>query len=136
MNDFLETTGQAAAEAAQKAKETAAAAADKCEELCESTTAQVESLVKKHPVWSVMASVGVGFAVGVLARHLLTPPPPPPKNRALQALGDIQTRLASVAGPVYDRASHYAEEGMNAVKDGMTSLGNTRFVNRIKGMFS
>jgi ElaB/YqjD/DUF883 family membrane-anchored ribosome-binding protein len=146
MNDFLESTSQAASdavnqakqaatEAADKAKQTASHLAEKAEAACESTTNQVENLVKKHPVWSVLATVGVGFAVGVLVRELLTPPPPP-KNRALQVLEDIQARLSGVAKPAYERASHYAEEGVNAVRDGVSSLGNSRLVSRIRNMFS
>lgn len=135
MNDFIESAGQMASEAADKAKETATAAAEKCEEMCASTTGEVENFVRRHPVWCVIGAMGIGYAVGMMARELLTPPPPP-KNRALRVLEDIQGRLSDLAGPVYERASHYADEGIHAVKDGVHALGESRLANRIRHFFS
>lgn len=120
---------------AQQAKESAVHAAEKCGELCNTTTTEVENFVRKHPVWAVAATVGIGYAVGLLARELLTPPPPP-KNRALRMLEDIQERLGDFLGPAYDRASHYVDDGLSAAKSGVHSLGDMKLGNRIKQFFS
>jgi ElaB/YqjD/DUF883 family membrane-anchored ribosome-binding protein len=120
---------------AQQAKEQAVHAAEKGRELCNTTTTEVENFVRKHPVWAVAATVGIGYAVGLLARELLTPPPPP-KNRAVRMLEDIQERLTDFLGPAYDRASHYAEDGLSAVKSGAQSLSEMKLGNRIKQFFS
>jgi ElaB/YqjD/DUF883 family membrane-anchored ribosome-binding protein len=120
---------------AQQAKEQAVHAAEKGRELCNTTTTEVENFVRKHPVWAVAATVGIGYAVGLLARELLTPPPPP-KNRAVRMLEDIQERLTDFLGPAYDRASHYAEDGLSAVKSGAQSLSEMKLGNRLKQFFS
>jgi ElaB/YqjD/DUF883 family membrane-anchored ribosome-binding protein len=120
---------------AQQAKEQAVHAAEKGRELCNTTTTEVENFVRKHPVWAVAATVGIGYAVGLLARELLTPPPPP-KNRAVRMLEDIQERLTDFLGPAYDRASHYAEDGLSAVKSGAQSLSDMKLGNRLKQFFS
>lgn len=120
---------------AKHAKESALHAAEKGRELCNTTTTEVENFVRKHPVWAVAATVGIGYAVGLLARELLTPPPPP-KNRAVRMLEDIQERLSDFLGPAYDRASHYAEDGMSAVKSGAQSLSDMKLGNRLKQFFS
>lgn len=120
---------------AQHAKESALQAAEKGRELCNTTTTEVENFVRKHPVWAVAATVGIGYAVGLLARELLTPPPPP-KNRAVRMLEDIQERLTDFLGPAYDRASHYAEDGLSAVKSGAQSLSDMKLGNRLKQFFS
>ncbi|WP_113957270.1 hypothetical protein [Roseimicrobium gellanilyticum] len=120
---------------AHHAKESAMHAAEQCGELCNTTTTEVENFVRKHPVWAVAATVGIGYAVGLLARELLTPPPPP-KNRAVRMLEDIQERLTDFLGPAYDRASHYAEDGLSAVKSGAQSLSDMKLGNRLKQFFS
>ena len=120
---------------AHQAKEKAVHAAEKCGELCNTTTTEVENFVRKHPVWAVAATVGIGYAVGLLARELLTPPPPP-KNRAVRMLEDIQERLTDFLGPAYDRASHYAEDSLSAVKSGAQSLSDMKLGNRLKQFFS
>ena len=122
-------------QAASHAKETAIHAAEKAGELCNTTTTEVENFVRRHPVWAVAATVGIGYALGLLARELLTPPPPP-KNRALRALEDIQERLSEVLGPAYERASHYADDGLSAVKSGVHALGDMKLGNRLKQFFS
>jgi ElaB/YqjD/DUF883 family membrane-anchored ribosome-binding protein len=120
---------------ANQAKDSAVQAAEKCGELCNTATTEVENFVRRHPVWAVAATVGIGYAVGLLARELLTPPPPP-KNRALRALEDIQERLSDVLGPAYERASHYADDGLTAVKSGVHALGDMKLGNRLKQFFS
>jgi ElaB/YqjD/DUF883 family membrane-anchored ribosome-binding protein len=120
---------------AHHAKESAVHAAEKCGEVCSTATTEVENFVRKHPVWAVAATVGVGYAVGLLVRELMMPPPPP-KNRAVRMLEDIQERLSDFLGPAYDRASHYAEDGLSAVKSGAHAIGDMKLGNRLKQFFS
>ncbi len=96
---------------------------------------QVEDLIRRHPVVAALATVGFGCAVGVAARALLVPPPTP-KNRALQLLEDIQTRLADFAEPAYERASDLAQDGRHAVKQGLESLTESRLGSRLRHLFS
>lgn len=86
------------------------------------TLRQVESFIREHPVATILTIVGVGCAVGIVLKELLTPPPPP-KNKALRLLEDIQSRLADLTKPAYGKASHLAEDGVDAVKRGLHSLG-------------
>lgn len=86
-----------------------------------SALSQVEGFIREHPVASILTLVGVGCAVGVVLKELLTPPPPP-KSKALRLLEDIQSRLADLTRPAYGKASHLAEDGVDAVKRGLHSL--------------
>jgi hypothetical protein len=90
-----------------------------------STRNQAEGFIRRHPVASVLAIVGIGCAVGIVLKELLTPPPPP-KNKALRLLEDIQARLKHVTQPAYAKASHFTEDGLDAVKRGLHSLGQTK----------
>lgn len=99
-----------------------------------STLKQVENILREHPVASVLAIIGVGCAVGMVLKELLTPPPPP-KNRALRLLEDIQSRLAHLTEPAYEKASHLAGDGVNAVKRGLHSLGKTKTPGPLKRFF-
>lgn len=135
MNDLVESSKAAVQSATDTVQETARVATQKAGAACSTTTHEVESLVRQHPVWAVVATVGVGYAVGMLVRELLTPPPTP-KNRALRVLEDIQSRLSDLVTPAYERASHYADDGMSAVKSGVNSLNDLHLGNRIKKFFS
>ncbi|RBP46146.1 hypothetical protein DES53_102532 [Roseimicrobium gellanilyticum] len=87
-----------------------------------STLKQVENMIREHPVATILTIVGVGCAVGIVLKELLTPPPPP-KSKALRLLEDIQARLAHLTErPAYRKASHLAEDGVDAVKRGLHSL--------------
>jgi hypothetical protein len=99
-----------------------------------STLKQVENILRDHPVASVLTIIGVGCAVGIVLRELLTPPPPP-KNRALRLLEDIQARLADLTEPAYEKASHLAEDGLDVVKRGLHSLGKTKIPGPLKRWF-
>lgn len=96
---------------------------------------QIESMIRRHPVVAALATVGFGCAVGIVARELLAPPPTP-KQRALQLLEDIQARLAEFAEPAYDRASHLADDGMDAVKRGLHSAASSKLGSRLSHLFS
>lgn len=96
---------------------------------------QLESLIRRHPFTAALATLGIGCAVSLVARELLAPPPSP-KQRALQLLEDIQSRLAEIAEPAYDRASDLADEGVSSVKRGLDSLGSSRLGSRLRHLFS
>lgn len=95
---------------------------------------QIEGMIRRHPVIAALATIGVGCAVGIVARELLTPPPP--RRRALQLLEDIQHRLAEFAEPAHDRASHLADEGVSAVKRGLNSVNSSKWGSRFSHLFS
>ncbi|MEZ0274553.1 MAG: hypothetical protein ACAH88_06585 [Roseimicrobium sp.] len=99
-----------------------------------STLKQVENILREHPVAAVLTIIGVGCAVGIVLKELLTPPPPP-KNRALRLLEDIQSRLADLTEPAYEKASHLAEDGLGVVKRGLHSLGKTKVPGPLKRFF-
>jgi hypothetical protein len=96
---------------------------------------RMETLARRHPVMAALTTVGVGCAVGIVARELLTPPPTP-RHRALQLLEDIQSRLTEFAEPAYDRASHLADDGVSAVKRGLDSVSHSKLGSRISHFFS
>lgn len=86
---------------------------------------QVENIIREHPLSTILTLVGVGCAVGIVLKELLTPPPPP-KSKALRLLEDIQARLAQLTEPAYHKASHLAEDSMETLKRGLHSLGQTK----------
>lgn len=96
---------------------------------------QFESLIRRHPFAAALATLGFGCAVSLVARELLTPPPSP-KQRALQLLEDIQSRLAEIAEPAYDRAIDLADEGVSTVKSGLDSVSSSRLGSRLRHLFS
>ena len=96
---------------------------------------QIENFFRHNPVVASLATVGFGCAVCIVARELLTPPPSP-KQRALQLLEDIQSRLTEFSEPAYDRASHLADDGIGAVKRGLHSASSSRLGSRISHLFS
>lgn len=95
---------------------------------------QVESIIREHPVASVLTLIGVGCAVGLVLKELLTPPPPP-KNKALRLLEDIRAKLAHLMEPAYSKASHLAEDSVDAMKRGLHSLGQTKSGSPLKRWF-
>jgi hypothetical protein len=90
-----------------------------------STLKQVENIIREHPVATILTIVGVGCAVGIVLKELLTPPPPP-KSKAVRLLEGIQARLAHITEPAYKKASHLAEDGVDVVKRGLHSIGQTK----------
>jgi hypothetical protein len=96
---------------------------------------QIESWVRCHPVMAALTTIGFGCAVGIVARELLTPPPTP-KHRVLQLLEDIQCRLAEIAEPAYDRASHLADDGTSAVKRGLHAVSSSKLGSCFSHLFS
>ncbi len=90
---------------------------------------KIEDYVREHPVSTLLFAAGLGLAVVLVTRALT--PPPPPKNRALQLLEDIQQRMASLARTGYDRVSSLAEDGANAVSQGVDSLGTLHLDRKI-----
>lgn len=96
---------------------------------------QIESLIRRHLVAAALTTLGFSCAVGIVARGLLAPPSTP-KDRALQLLEDIQSRLSELAEPAYDRAGHLADDGVTAVKRGLHSVGSSRLAHRLSHLFS
>jgi ElaB/YqjD/DUF883 family membrane-anchored ribosome-binding protein len=104
---------------------------------------QARRQVREHPIAVVLVALGVGLAAGVAIRLLTTPPPPPTTRQRIQrTLEDIQSRLAELAQPAYDRASALAGTGADALKKGMGHVQDMHldqkfdgFVNRLKGYF-
>lgn len=111
-------------------------AKESVEECVQDTAQQVETFVREHPAIAVLGAIGIGCAVGLLAKMLVSSPPPPPKNRALQVLEDIQHRLSDLVSPAYDKASHYAEDGASAVKKGVDHLHDLHLGKRLKNLFN
>jgi ElaB/YqjD/DUF883 family membrane-anchored ribosome-binding protein len=99
-----------------------------------STMKQVENIIREHPVATILTLVGMGCAVGIVLKELLTPPPPP-KSKALRLLEDIQSRLADLTEPAYAKASHLAEDGVDALKRSLHSLGQTKAGSPLKRWF-
>lgn len=95
----------------------------------------VEAAIRRHPIAAILTVVGVGCAVGVMTRELLTPAPAP-KNRALRLLEDIQSRLAELAEPARDRVSQLTEDGVNAVKHGYDSVVGSTLGDRLRHWFT
>ena len=98
------------------------------------STEQVGRLVREHPVAVLLGAVGIGCAMGLLARELLSPPPPP-RHRALQILEDIQSRLAELTEPARDDVTGLAEDGADAVRRGMHTLAGLRLGRRLRHWF-
>ena len=96
---------------------------------------QIESLIRRHPVAAALTTLGFGCAVGIVARDLMMPHSTP-KDRALQLLEDIQSRLSEFAEPAYDRAGHLADDGVTAVKRGLHSVGSSKLASRLSHLFS
>lgn len=99
------------------------------------TIRKIECLIRLHPLVAAMTIAGIGCAVGIAAREWLTPPPPP-KSRALQLLEDIQSRLAKLAEPAFDRAVDVADDSRSAMKREVHSTGGMRLINRFCHLFS
>jgi hypothetical protein len=95
----------------------------------------IESLIRRHPVMAALTTVGLGCAVGIVARELLTPQPAP-RRRALQLLEDIQHRLAEITEPAYDRATHLADDGVSTVKRGMNAVSSSKVGHYLSHLFS
>lgn len=99
------------------------------------TIRHIESLIRRHPLVAAMTIAGIGCALGIAAREWLAPPPSP-KSRALHLLEDIQTRLAELVEPAYDRAADLADEGLSTMKRGLHSAGGSRLGSRLGRLFS
>ncbi|WP_395740908.1 hypothetical protein [Prosthecobacter sp.] len=95
----------------------------------------MESLIRRHPVAAALTTLGFGCAVGIVARDLLTPQPTP-RDRAMQLLEEIQSRLTEFAEPAYDRASHLADDGVSAVKRGLHAVSHSSLASRLSNLFS
>jgi ElaB/YqjD/DUF883 family membrane-anchored ribosome-binding protein len=96
---------------------------------------QIECLIRRHPLAAGLATVGIGCAIGLVARELLMPPPSP-RNRILHLLEEIQDRLHEYADPVYDQASHLADDGVKAAKRGMDAAASSKLGSRLSHLFS
>ncbi|TLD72370.1 hypothetical protein FEM03_03160 [Phragmitibacter flavus] len=108
---------------------------EQARELAHDTAGEIETFVRENPAIAVAAAVGIGCALGIIAKLLLASPPPPPKHRALQVLEDIQHRLSDLVGPAYERATHFAEDGADAVKKGVHSVQGIHLPSRVKRFF-
>jgi len=121
-----------------------APAVDQAAEQLQNVQNEARKQVREHPIAVVLMALGVGIAAGMAIRFLTTPPPPPTTRQRIQrTLDDIQSRLADLAGPAYDRASALAGSGADALKKGMGHVQDMHldqkfdgFVNRLKGFFA
>jgi hypothetical protein len=96
----------------------------------------LEDLIRRYPIASALASLGVGCAIGVACHEMFTPAPPTTKRRALNLLEDIQDRLSELMEPVTEKVSEMADDGVSAVKSGLHSASKSNAVNRIRHLFS
>lgn len=117
--DFSQTAPQATQQTTEYTKEVAS---------------EVENFVRQNPAIAIATAVGIGCAVGIIAKLLLSPPPPP-KNRAQRILEDIQHQLSDLVGPAYDRATHLAEDSAAALKKGVNNVQDLHLHNRLKRWF-
>lgn len=109
----------------------------------ENAKAEARFQVREHPLGVVLVALGVGLAAGIAIRFLSTPPPPPTTRQRIQrTLEDIQSRLADLAQPAYERASALAGSGADAVRKGVEQVQDLHLerkldgvVNRLKGLF-
>ena len=81
--------------------------------------ADVARFFRESPVGSVLVAIGLGVFIGVLARAFGTRPR---ESRAERVLRDIQERIQETLAPAYKRATQFAADGANAVKDGVEQL--------------
>ncbi|OAI56974.1 hypothetical protein AYO49_03100 [Verrucomicrobiaceae bacterium SCGC AG-212-N21] len=96
---------------------------------------RVEESIRRHPMAAALATLGLGCAVGLAARELLTPATTS-KQRALDLLEDIQARLTEFAEPMTERASHLAEDGADAMKRGLHAAADSSLGQRLRSLFS
>jgi ElaB/YqjD/DUF883 family membrane-anchored ribosome-binding protein len=96
----------------------------------------LEEFIRKHPIAAALTSVGVGCVVGMIVHEIFAPPPPTARERAMGVLEDIQSRLADLMEPVSERVSHYAENGADAMHNGIDAVSKSKTVNRLRNLFS
>lgn len=102
---------------------------------CNSCLHEAEDLIRRHPLAAVLTIVGIGCALGMAAREIMTPEQTA-KKRALQILEDIQDRLNELTEPLREQASTLAEEGITAAKRGANSLADLKLGTRLRKLFA
>jgi hypothetical protein len=102
---------------------------------CQTWVGEAESFVRRHPVASVLTTLGVGCALGIMARELMAPPPTA-RQRAYDLLEDIQARVSGFTQPMAGKVTHLAEDGASAIRRGFDSAADSRLGSRIKQWFS
>jgi ElaB/YqjD/DUF883 family membrane-anchored ribosome-binding protein len=96
----------------------------------------LEEFIRKHPIAAALTSVGVGCVVGMIVHEILAPPPPSARERAMSVLEDIQSRLADLMEPVTERVSKYAENGADAMQNGLHAVSKSKTADRLRNLFS
>jgi hypothetical protein len=121
-----------------------APAVEQATQKMEQAQKQVRSQIREHPIGVVLVALGVGVAAGLVIRMLATPPPPPTtRERILNSLEDIQSRLTDLAQPAYEKAAALAGTGADMLRKGMGQVQDMHLerkldgiVNRLKGFFA
>ena len=99
------------------------------------TVHHLEEFIRKHPIGAALGAIGLGCVLGAVVREMLTPEPTA-KERAMGVLEDIQARLAEFMEPVSDRVSKYAEDGMDAIQNGVHSVSKSKTAGRLRNWLS
>ena len=77
--------------------------------------ADVEQRIRRNPGTTLLIAVGAGLAIGLLVRAL--------QDRVARLLKDVEHRVRKATGPALHNAGELAEEGAEAVRDGLHSGG-------------
>jgi hypothetical protein len=93
--------------------------------------AEADNYVRRNPGTSLLVAIGTGLALGLLVRALR--PEPTPRNRAVQLLRDIESKLREITEPAIQRASELASDGASAVQEGLHT-GSTEMKRAFAGV--
>ena len=83
--------------------------------------ADVEQRIRRNPGTTLLIAVGAGLAIGLLIRALR--PERTLQDRVARLLKDVEHRVRKATGPALHKAGELAEEGAEAVRDGLHSGG-------------
>jgi ElaB/YqjD/DUF883 family membrane-anchored ribosome-binding protein len=83
--------------------------------------AETDDYVRRNPGTALLIAVGTGLALGLLVRALR--PEPTPRNRAVQLLKDIESKLRDITEPALQKATEFASDGATAVQEGLQAGG-------------
>jgi ElaB/YqjD/DUF883 family membrane-anchored ribosome-binding protein len=103
--------------------------------------AGVDDCVKHHPGAALVAALGAGLVIGLLARALRPPPEPTPRQRIVRLLEEFEDRLREITAPALHKAGAYAGDQVDSIAESLHS-GEARLERmlsdagaRLRGLF-